>query len=65
MNTNDCTCDAYGNRCTLHDEMNYIIQEKLSDEVLADLAAQQGEEVEILSDAEIIELLLEEEINND
>ena len=40
-------------------------QEKLSDEVLADLAAQQGEEVEILSDAEIIELLLEEENTND
>ena len=33
----------------------------VSDEIQADLAAQRGEEVELLSDAEIIELLLEEE----
>ena len=41
------------------------IFDDVSDEIQADLAAQRGEEVELLSDAEIIELLLEEEINND
>jgi len=32
MNTNDCTCDAYGNRCTLHDERNEDIEAILLEE---------------------------------
>mgnify|MGYP005817592361 CR=1 FL=1 len=67
MITSDCYCDAYGNRCTLHDEMNELID--MWDEFKLDFAIQRWKEVKLITNDEletIIEtLILEEEINND
>ena len=60
MSTSDCYCDAYGTRCTLHDEMNYIISEADSEPVLD----RRGMEIKLLSKKEIIELLVEEDSLN-